>query len=232
VYYPVFLNVKGRKCVVVGGGQVALRKVEALLARGADVHVISDDLSPELGRMFAAGEIEVDERRYQSGDLRGAFVVVAATDDRKTNLQVAGEARGASVLVNVVDDAEHSDFIVPSVISRGDVTVAVSTAGRSPALARKIRTRLEKEFGPEYAELAVLVGEVRSEIRRTGNGVSVDDWQNALDLDALIDLLKNGERERAKSMLVENLKNGRIIRGESVGDRLSAETARLTTEDC
>jgi siroheme synthase-like protein len=156
------------------------------------------------------GTIVLLERRYRPGDLHGAFLAVAATDDRATNLQVAKEARGETVLVNVVDDAEHSDYIVPSVINRGDITIAVSTAGRSPALARKIRGRLEKEIGPEYAELAVLVGEVRGEARHSGISATADDWQECLDLDALLDLLRCGKRQEARTMLLDGLKRNGI----------------------
>ena len=167
--------------------------------------MVSEGLCPELSRLVQDGAVTAQRRRYRTGDLQGAFVAVAATDDRASNLQVSSEARGASVLVNVVDDAENSDFIVPSVINRGDITVAVSTAGRSPALARKIRARLEREFGAEYAELAVMVGEVRSEVKGRGTTVSADAWQKALDVDRMLDLLKKGEREQAKTVLRDNL---------------------------
>lgn len=205
-YYPVFLNIRGRKCVVIGGGQVALRKVEALLNAGADVKVISPDLCPELIKLADTEEISVEKRLFQSGDLEGLLITVAATDDNGINLEVAKEARGKGILVNVVDDPGHSDFIVPSYLRRGDITIAVSTAGRSPALARKIRSRLEDVFGDEYATLARLIGEVRMEIRSQGIKVKGEDWQKAIDLDLLIDLLKKNEKEQARSLLLSNLK--------------------------
>ncbi len=136
---------------MVGGGQVALRKVRALLEHRANIEVISPDLCSELIELAEDGQIRVFRRHYQPGDLRKAFTAIAATDNSDINLQVVKEARRNAVLVNVVDDAENSDFILPSYLRRGDVTVAISTAGRSPALARKIRTRLEKNFGDEYA---------------------------------------------------------------------------------
>jgi precorrin-2 dehydrogenase/sirohydrochlorin ferrochelatase len=205
-YYPIFLNVSGKKCVVVGGGQVALRKVQALLDAGADVQVISPDPCHELDRLAETEEITVQRKLYQPGDLRGALIVIAATDEHAVNLEVVKEAKGTGVLVNVVDDAANSDFIVPSCLRRGDVTIAVSTAGRSPALARKIRTRLEKDLGDEYAVLALLIGEVRTELRRLGVKVNGEDWQKALDLDLLTDLIKRGESKRAKAVLLGNLK--------------------------
>lgn len=205
-YFPVFLNIRGKKCVVVGGGQVALRKVKALLDAGADVSVISPDLCPELIKLADTEEISVEKRLFQSGDLERSLITVAATDDNGINLEVAKEARGKGILVNVVDDSGNSDFIVPSYLRRGDIAIAVSTAGRSPALARKIRSRLEDVFGDEYAALALLIDEVRMEIRSQGIKVKGDDWQKAIDLDLLIDLLKKNEIEQARNLLLSNLK--------------------------
>lgn len=205
-YYPVFLNIRDRKCVVIGGGQVALRKVKTLLAHGASVEVISPVLCSELNKLAESGEIRTMRRHYQTGDLEGALIAIAATDDHHSNLIVAKEAQTEAALVNVVDDAKNSDFIVPSYMCRGNVTIAISTAGRSPALARKIRTRLEKDFGDEYASLALLIDEVRAEVKLQGINVNGDDWQKAIDLDLMIDLLKNGDREKAKTILLDNLR--------------------------
>ena len=165
-YYPIFMNVQGKKCVVIGGGQVALRKVKSLLEYGARVEVISPVICPELNKMNEKGEISVIRADYRPGGLPNALLAIAATDNDNRNLEVARESRNKGVLVNVVDCAENSDFILPSYLRRGDVTIAVSTSGRSPALARKIRTRLENEFGDEYASLALLIGEVRAEVNK------------------------------------------------------------------
>lgn len=205
-YYPLFLNIGDRKCVVVGGGPVALRKVKALLERGAKVTVVSPDLCPELSQLVESGEIQVHYREYRTGDLTGALVAIAATNESDTNLKVAREARTAAILVNVVDDTDSSDFILPSYVRRGDVTIAISTGGRSPALARKIRTELEKIFGDEYASLALLIDEVRAEVKRQGIKVNGDAWQEVLDLDLLIDLVRRGDSERARTILLDSLK--------------------------
>ncbi len=205
-YYPVFLKIGGRRCVVVGGGQVALRKVTALLEHRASVDVISPELCPGLIELAEDGQIRVFRRRYKAGDLQEAFIVITATDNSDINRQIAKEAKSKGVLVNVVDDAENSDFIVPSYVRRGDITIAVSTAGRSPALARKIRTRLERDFGDEYASLAVLIDEARAEVKRQGIEVDGDAWQEALDLDLLSAMVRRGDREKAKDVLLRNLK--------------------------
>jgi siroheme synthase-like protein len=204
-YYPVFLNISGRKCVVVGGGQVAQRKVAVLLRHGARVTVVCPDIDQGLKQLAESGEIRVLNREYRMGDLENAFVAIAATDNERTNRLVVEEARRQRVLVNLVDNARGSDFIVSSYLCRGDIVIAVSTSGRSPALARKIRTRLEKEFGAEYASLAQLVDEVRSQARQCGVELDGDTWQDVLDVDAVVDALKDGNRERARTILVDNL---------------------------
>ncbi len=205
-YYPVFLNISHRRCIVVGGGRVALGKARALLEHGADVTVISPDLCHALAELAGSGEISALTREYQAGDLKNAFVAIAATDNSGVNRRVVAEAHRRAVLVNVVDDAENSDFIVPSYLRRGEITIAVSTNGKSPALARKIRLRLEREMGDEYALLANLIGEVRMQVQREGIKVDGDGWQEALDLDLLLSLLRKGEKETAKAILLGNLK--------------------------
>ncbi len=204
-YYPIFLNISGRKCVVVGGGPVALRKTRALFEHGASVEVISPDLCPELSQLEKNGTVHVLHRDYERGDLGGAVIAVAATDDSKINGKVAEEARDTGVLVNVVDEPQYSDFIVPSYLRRGDVTIAVSTGGRSPALARKIRTKLEEDFGVEYVSLVLMVGEVRSELKQRGIIVNSDDWQEVLNLDSLVEMVHDGRSEEARAILLSGL---------------------------
>jgi siroheme synthase-like protein len=205
-YYPVALNVEGRKCVVVGGGQVSLRKVITLLEHGADVDVVSPELCTELSGLVKDGKIAARNRGFQSGDLKGSFIAVAATDDNRINEQVAKEAKASGIPVNIVDDPAGSDFIVPSSLSRGDVVIAVSTGGKSPALARKIRSKLEQDIREEYASLVELIDEVRTELKQKGLSIDSDSWQKALDLDVLIGMLKGGDRDKAKAVLLNNLK--------------------------
>jgi siroheme synthase-like protein len=205
-YYPILLNIQGRKCLVVGGGPVALRKVKALLEHGANVEVVSPTLCPELNQLATDGAIRAIQRDYKSEDLQHAFIAIAATDDAKTNESVAAEARRRGVLVNVVDDPKNSDFIVPSYLKRGDVIIAVSTSGRSPALARKIRNKLESDFKTEYAQLAVVADEVRSELKQQGITVNSDAWQEVLSLNSLMELLRRGKNREAKEIMLTRLK--------------------------
>ena len=171
-YYPIFLELKGRPCLVVGGGQVAARKVEGLLAAGARVTVVSPTLDPELAKLKAERRIVHVDRQYQRVDLKAYAVVIAATDDAATNERVAADARQSGVLVNVVDEPALCDFIVPSVVRRGDVVLAISTGGLSPALARWLRQELESYLSDDFERLAQLLAEVRGELRE--RGVSVD----------------------------------------------------------
>ena len=212
-YYPVSLDVNGKRCVVVGGGEVALRKVGALLEHESIVQVISPELCPDLEELFTSGRIMVAKRPYADGDLAGAFVVIAATDDVEANRKVAVEAEKLGILVNVVDTPNLSNFIVPSHLRRGDLTIAVSTGGRSPALAYRIREELENIFGDDYAALLALVGRVRSELKQSGVTATGDDWQRALDINTLLALIREGKNDEAKRRLMENLErhdsNGR-----------------------
>jgi len=155
---------QARQTVVVGGGYVAARKVEGLLASESQVKVISPVLVPELQLLADSGVITVFERSYQDGDLEGAFLAIAATDEITINHAVWAEAMKRGCLINVVDDPEHSTFILPAVLQRGEMSVAVSTGGSSPALARRLRERLEDIIGPEYGTLTELMAELRPEL--------------------------------------------------------------------
>ncbi len=163
--YPINLVGLGQqRCVVVGGGQVALRKVEGLLAAGAQVVVVAPQLDARLRLLAEADGVAVRARAFEPGDLDGTFLVVAATDDPDVNRAVSAEALRRGLLVNVVDDSEASNFIVPAVVRRGELVIAVSTGGASPALARRVREALELQFGPEYVELVNLLAELRPAI--------------------------------------------------------------------
>ncbi len=152
------------KTVVVGGGKVAARKVQRLLASGAKVKVISPALAPELQVLADSGEITFLARSYQDGDLGGAFLVIAATDDTAVNQCVWREAQERGCLINVVDDPEHSNFTLPAIVQRGEMSIAISTGGGSPALARRLRERLEVLIGSEYGVLTEVLAELRPEL--------------------------------------------------------------------
>lgn len=208
-YYPIFLNIAGKRCVVIGGGEVALRKVRMLLDFGGEVVVIGPVLCPELGDMEREGRVKAIHREYREGDLEGAFVAIAATDRPEVNEMAAREAGRRRVHLNVVDAPELSTFIVPSYFRRGALTVAVSTGGASPALARAVRRELEKRIGEDYAVLAEIVEAVRSRLRAEGATVSADAWAEALDLERLLEVMRRAGPEAAMEALVKALLEGR-----------------------
>jgi precorrin-2 dehydrogenase/sirohydrochlorin ferrochelatase len=163
-YYPVFLDLKNVPCLVVGGGQVGERKIKTLQSCAAKVFLISRDLTPYLEGELREGRIDLLSPDYQTGHLSGKFLVIGATDDPILNGKIGREARERGILCNIVDKPQECNFILPSLVSRGDLTIAVSTAGKSPALAKKIRQDLEKDFTEIYGLYLELLGQIRKEI--------------------------------------------------------------------
>jgi precorrin-2 dehydrogenase / sirohydrochlorin ferrochelatase len=162
VLYPIFLNLDGKRCVVVGGGAVANRKARKLLQARAEVVAISPEVKPELESVAT----EVHRRPYREGDLEGASLVFAATNRREVNAAVTREARGRGIPVNVADEPSEGDFALPSVLRRGQLQVAVSTGGASPTLARRVRNELESAFDSEWAGVVEALGRARRNGRR------------------------------------------------------------------
>ncbi len=203
-YYPVFLDLKGRHCVVIGGGEVAERKVQGLLECHARVTVVSPSAAPNIRERAGTGELQWQAREYAEGDLKGAFLAIAATDRREVNEAVACEAAREGVILNVVDNPALCTFIAPSVVRRGEVTLALSTGGASPALARKIRESLERSEALEFSYLAEILSFVRKELRRRGVEVQPDRWQESIT-EELVALVKAGKSQQALDQLINNL---------------------------
>ena len=203
-YYPAFLDLHSRRVVVVGGGPVAQRKVASLLETGANITVISPQLTAELERSVDAGKVTLRRREYRAGDMEGAYLAIIATDDRDLNRLAASEARAAHVLVNTVDDVTFCDFIAPAVVQRGEITLAVSTNGKSPAMARFLRTRLEEFLTSDYADLLEVLERVRRELRRRGANVDPERWQEQID-DDLRGLIGRGDLAAAEQRLLNGL---------------------------
>lgn len=204
-YYPLSLDVSGKRCLVVGGGPVACRKVKALIECGASVKVVSPELCPDMRDLIDSSAVSLALRGYHTEDLDGALLVIAATDDPGVNRRVADDAGDCGVLVNVVDDMEASSFIAPSYLRRGNLTIAISTGGRSPALARRIREKLEAELGDQYSYLSELLGRLRTELKERGIRVPADAWHEALELESLLALLREGRQDDAMALLMERL---------------------------
>ena len=205
--YPISLvNLQDERCLVVGGGTVAERKVRSLLQVEARVTVVSPTLTVGLQQLVEEGHVEWVPREYQQGDLTGAFLVIGATDDVDTNEQVWREAVERGLLVNIVDDLARCNFIVPSLVRRGDLCLAISTGGKSPALAKRLRERLEAEFGPEYAEFVALLGDLRERVKAKYPEAEERKalWYRLVDSD-IIELIGQGRddlvRQRVKEII-------------------------------
>jgi precorrin-2 dehydrogenase len=203
-YFPIFVEMKRRRCLVIGGGAVAERKIAGLLEAGAAVMVISPDVTEIIARWSKEKLINFVARRYQPDDLAGHELAFIATNDAGVNATAYNEGRERGVWVNAADDPAHCDFILPSVLRRGDLTVAVSSGGGSPALARTIREELEIHLSGEYEQLAKLAAEARVELHKRSLKVPFETWRRALSGDVR-QFLMRGEIARAKSHLLKEL---------------------------
>lgn len=214
-YYPVYLDLRGRRCVILGGDDMSEEKAARLLDYSANVVVISPAVTERVASMAAGGELEWVRRGYRPGDLDGAFIaIVADTSDPKVNLAASEEARERNIPLNVVDVTDLCTWIAPAIIRRGEVTVAVSTGGTSPALARRFReqlsgtNRVPASHGVmEMADLAPLLSEARADLARRGQRVKGDHWQACLT-DELVDLVQAGRSTGAKDLLMAYLQEG------------------------
>lgn len=208
--YPVALELAGRRCVVTGGGREAEGKARALLEADADVVVIAPRVSDGIGDLVRRGEITLLARRYRLGDLAGAFLVIAADSDRAVRAAVFAEAEAERVLCNAVDDVEHCHFAVPSIVRRGELLLAISTGGRVPALAKRLRRRLTEQFGWQWEALLDVLGEVRAETlptRTVDFATWAARWQSLLDQeDELLRLLEEGRIEEVRARAYAALK--------------------------
>lgn len=203
-YYPVYLDLTGRACVVVGGGRIAERKVDTLLRYGADVTVIAPEITPAMEAHVDEDRIIVERRGYVRGDLTGAFVVICATDSEEVNRAVYSEAEEMGVLVNVVDVPPLCNFIVPSIVKRGGLQIAISTGGAAPAVAKRVRRHLQEEYGEEWGAYIALLGEIRA---LAMSGIADDAERKAFfervaDSDVLVRFTR-GETPVAADVLAE-----------------------------
>lgn len=161
MYYPIAIDLTDKKVLVVGGGAVALRKIETLIEFGARVNVVAPCINQDIIDLGGYGRVIINQRDYETSDMEGCALVIAATDDREVNLRVSRDANSAGLLVNVVDDPELCSFIMQSVVRRGDLAISIGTGGKSPAFAKFVRKKIEEAIGPEYGDLAGIMGELR-----------------------------------------------------------------------
>jgi precorrin-2 dehydrogenase/sirohydrochlorin ferrochelatase len=200
--YPVNLVLRGRRCLVVGGGRVAAQKIDGLLDAEATVHVIAPSLDPVVERLVADESVAVTwaPRAYQPGDLRGFHLAITTTDDPAVNHAVFLEGEAGGVWVNSADDPANCAFILPARVRQGPLLVTFATGGTSPAVATWLRRRFTEEFGPEYVTLIEMVGAERARIQGEGRSTEGLDWQQALD-SGMLELIREGNLAEAKERL-------------------------------
>ena len=202
--YPIFLDLRGKNCLVVGGGRVAQRKVGALREAGANVTVVSPGLTDELEKSADSGRLHWKARGFVEKDLRDLTLVIAATDNKDINERVHAAARRAGVLANIVDQPQMCDFFVPAVLRRGRLIFAVSTGGASPAFAAHVRDGLGEEFGPEYGYYLELVGDFRRRVReRVAEPARRDQAYERLFASDVLERLRDGERIDVENLVAE-----------------------------
>ena len=200
-YYPAFIDVRDRDCIVIGGGDMGEEKTLKLLECGARVTVISPSVTGKVEELENEGRLTWTQRHYHRGDLKRAFIAIAATDDDAMNREIAREAKERNVLLNVVDVTHLCTFIAPSVARRGEVTVATSTGGASPALARTFREKIENSRILEYADLAPLLSDARAHLKQRRLKVSPDHWQDCIT-EELLDMAQSGPTQEAYDKLM------------------------------
>jgi precorrin-2 dehydrogenase/sirohydrochlorin ferrochelatase len=208
-YYPVQLDIRGRACLVVGGGAVGTRKAETLAACGGRVTVVSAEATAALQQMAAEGRVALALRNYNETDLEGIFLVIGATDDEALNRRISADAEARRILCNIADRPEICNFILPSILRRGDLVITFSTSGQSPAFAKKLRQRLEAQFGEEYGVFLEVMGTIRRRlIARQQTPEAHKHLFEALIESDLLELIRTGRRDEADALLERFLGSG------------------------
>ena len=198
--YPVNLRIAGQRCLVVGGGRVALSKVQGLLECDAVVTVVAPDVDVELTELAELGRVTCERRAYRAGEVEGYRLVITATSDPDVNRAVFLDGEAAGVWVNSADDPDNCAFTLPSRVRQGPLLVTFATGGHSPALATWLRRRYTEEFGPEYVTLIELLSDERERLRESGQSTEGLDWQPALD-SGMLELIREGHLAEAKERL-------------------------------
>ncbi|MGS0764140.1 precorrin-2 dehydrogenase/sirohydrochlorin ferrochelatase family protein [Syntrophomonas curvata] len=208
--FPIFINLAGKNCLVIGGGQVAERKVENLFSYDANIMVISPEAGENMRRWFNQGLIDWQAREFIDSDLDHVFLVFVATNDVLVNRGIVEQCRQRGILVNAVDDPPNCDFYVPAVVRRNSLVVGISTEGKSPMFARKLREQLEELIGEEYGQFVDILGEQRDYIKQVIPDIETRKkvFQALVDSD-ILDLLKLGDGERVKERMEECMSSWR-----------------------
>ena len=220
-YYPIFIDIEDRSVVIIGGGEVCARKAETMMKYGARVTVVSPAFTAEIAQWANDGKLTTREKRYDSADLDGANIVIASTDDTSVNEQIAADCRERRLPVNVVDVTPLCEFIVPAIIDKGSVTLAVSTGGKSPALARTLKEDLQRMIGPEYAEVNDALGTLRESAKRVlPTDVDRKRFFDGIIAKGILDMLRAGNRREAYQTIADACAAAGVAVSEAVRQQL------------
>ena len=219
-YYPIYLDIEDHAVLIIGGGEVCARKAETMLKYGAKVTVIAPELHEDIEKYAAAGLLQTRRKTYEEADLEGASVVIASTDDQCINGRIARDARRRRIPVNVVDVTHLCEFIVPAIVEKGSIQLAVSTGGKSPALARTLKEDLQKLVGPEYAEVNDALGSLRAAAKKIlATDIDRKRFFDGIIACDIIGMLRDGKRREAYETIARACEEA----GVAVSDRVAAE---------
>jgi precorrin-2 dehydrogenase / sirohydrochlorin ferrochelatase len=222
-YYPIYLDIENRNVVIIGGGTVCARKAETMMKYGARVTVVSPEFTDEIESWAAEGCLQLRRKKYDDDDLHGANLVIASTDDEFVNTRIATDCRQRQIPVNVVDVTPLCEFIVPAIIESGSIQIAVSTGGRSPALARTLKEDLQRLIGPEYAEVNDALGSLRDAAKaKLPTDVDRKRFFDGLIAAGILDLLREGRRREAYETIARECEAAGVALSERIRQELTA----------
>jgi siroheme synthase-like protein len=223
-YYPIFIDIEDHQVLIVGGGNVCARKAETMMKYGARVTIVSPEFTDEIEQWAEEGKLQLRRKKYEPGDLDGASIVIASTDDPCVNAFVARDCRRRKIPVNVVDVTHLCEFIVPAIVERGSIQIAISTGGKSPALARTLKEDLQRSVGPEYDEVNQLLGTLRKGAKQVlPTDVDRKRFFDAIIADGLLELLREGRRREAYDLVARHCAAAQV----PLSDELRQALARL-----
>ncbi|HKR62235.1 MAG TPA: bifunctional precorrin-2 dehydrogenase/sirohydrochlorin ferrochelatase [Thermoanaerobaculia bacterium] len=222
-YYPIFIDIEDRSVVIIGGGEVCARKAETMMRYGARVTIVSPAFTKEIETWARDGKLALRRKRYDADDLDGAHIVIASTDDTSVNEQVAADCRARRIPVNVVDVTPLCEFIVPAIIEKGSVQIAVSTGGKSPALARTLKEDLIRTVGPEYAEVNDVLGTLRESAKKVlPTDVDRKRFFDGILAAGILDMLRAGKTGEAYETIARACEAAGVTVSDEVRRRLPA----------
>jgi siroheme synthase-like protein len=222
-YYPIYLDIEERPVLIIGGGEVCARKAETMRRYGARVTVVSPAFTEEIERWSAAGEVTLRRKLYEEADLDGASIVIASTDDPCVNARIARDCRRRRIPVNVVDVTHLCEFIVPAIVESGSIQIAISTGGKSPALARTLKEELKRTVGSEYAEINDVLGTLRAGAKKVlPTDVDRKRFFDGILAAGILEMLRGGRRAEAYRTIARACEAAGVPLSERVQQELSA----------